>query len=291
MKKCKQDKIMLAAIGVLAVVQILLFIIPVLWVIEQSFNNYHAYIIDPFSFPKKFRFENYSAALKNMKIDVYKNGRLVRYNIVSMTGYSLLIALFRPFLTTAVSVMLSYVVEKYSNWRICRIIYALNLITIILPIYGGLPSGLRLHKALGTYDSLTYLLVGYTGMGMGIILYGNAFGAMPTAYKEAATIDGAGHFMIMFKIYFPLIFPLAAANYIMNFMGFWNDYSLNVVWLPSYPNLAYGVFIYQSNASIMGASVPELLAGMVALAIPSTILWACSQKLVSSKLAMGGLKG
>jgi ABC-type glycerol-3-phosphate transport system permease component len=162
---------------------------------------------------------------------------------------------------------------------------------MILPIYGSLPASLQLYKSLGLYDNLGFLFVGTTGVGMGIILYGNAFGAMPTAYKEAAVIDGAGHFTIMWKIYMPLIFPLAAANYIMNFMGFWNDYSLNVIWMPSYPNLAYGVFIYQSNASLLGASVPELLAGMVALAIPSVILWICSQKLISTKLAMGGIKG
>ena len=291
MKICKQDKIFLIAIAVLAVIQIALFVVPLLWVLMQSVNTYKQYILNPFAFPKKAVWSNYSVALKNLSIDVYDNGKLIRYNALNMTMFSFIIAFAQPFMSTLGAISFSYVITKYSHLRICRIISAVNLVVMILPIYGALPAALRLYRALGLYDNLGYLLVGYTGMGMTLILYGGAYKGMPTAYKEAATIDGAGHFTIFVKIYLPLILPLAAANFVLSFLSSWNGYEINVVWLPSYPNLSYGAFMYQSSAALLGASIPELLAGMVILAIPSFIIWMLSQKLVSQKMAIGGLKG
>ena len=295
MKRCKQDKIFLTIIAVFAVLQMVLLLVPFIWVVMQSLNTYYKYLLDPFSFPDiaGAGFKNYAQALKNMNIEVYEEGRgLIRYNIVSMTMFSFVIAFFSPLISTTVTMLLSYIVCKYNHWKICKIIYAVNLFTMILPIYGSLPSVLMIHKALGTYNNLVpFLLVGSTGLGMNLILFYGAFKGLPNEYKEAATLDGAGHYTVMFKIYLPMIFPLFAAVFLLAFMGSWNDYMLNVTWLPSYPNLAYGVFMYQERATLMGASVPELLAGLVALAIPSIILWTASQKLISSKMAIGGLKG
>lgn len=291
MKRTKQDRAVLIAIGVLAVVQMALFVIPILWVLIQSINTYYQYIVNPFGLPKRLVFGNYLEALKNLNINVYTGGKLINYNAVNMTMFSFIIALAEPLVAVIINMTFAYVLTKYSHWRYCQIISAVNIIVMILPIYGALPAALRLYKALGLYDNLLFLLFGHTGMGMTLILYGGAYKGMPTAYKEAATIDGAGHFLIMLKIYMPLILPLASAQFIMAFLGKWNDYNTNVVYLPSYPNLSYGAFMYQTNATGLGASMPELLAGMVILAIPSFIIWGFSQKLVSQKMSIGGLKG
>ena len=222
-KRSIQDRLVLIAIGVLAVVQMALFVVPILWVLMQSVNTYYQYIVNPFGLPKEFVFENYFEALKNLNIDVYSNGRLINYNAVNMTVFSFIIAFAEPFLATVINMTFAYVLTKYSHWKYCQIISAINLVVMILPIYGTLPASLKLYNALGFYDNLLFLLVGHTGMGMTLILYGGAYKGMPTAYKEAAYIDGAGHFEIMLKIYMPLILPLASAQFIMAFLGKWND--------------------------------------------------------------------
>ena len=88
-----------------------------------------------------------------------------------------------------------------------------------------------------------------------------------------------------------MIFPVIFAYFMINFIGAWNDYELTIVWLPSYPNLAYGVYMFQLLATKNGTSVPEILAGFIIVAIPTTILWSLSQKAIMSKMAIGGLKG
>lgn len=268
-----------------------LLLIPLIWFVIQSFNSYYNYLIDPFSFPSKPEFNNYAAVFQKLNLKIYKDGRLIEFTALNMLSYSLIIATVSAFLSVFVSLVLGYVIAKFRHVKICRWIYNVNLFTMILPVIGSLPSALLVHRAIGTYDNLTFLLVGYTGLGMNLLLFYNAFKGMPDAYREAAEIDGANMLTIMVRIYMPLALPLFFALFFMSFMTVWQDYSINVVWLPSYPSLAYGMFRFQSFATLMGASAPEIMAGFVLLSLPLLILWTCSQKLISSKMQMGGLKG
>ena len=64
-----------------------------------------------------------------------------------------------------------------------------------------------------------------------------------------------------------------------------------VVYLPSYPTLAYGVYYFQENASLFGVSEPVKQAGFIIMAIPTALIWIVSQKFISDKVTVGGLKG
>ena len=125
---------------------------------------------------------------------------------------------------------------------------------------------------------------------MSFLIFRSAFKAMPREYKEVASIDGAGHFTIM-MIYVRLLMPLFIAYLMLGFVGNWNDYMTNVIWLPSYPNLAYGIYVFQNNATIYGFTVPEILAGFIIVAIPAVILWTVAQKFVGDRIVAGSFKG
>lgn len=300
MKKNKiKDKnatniIFMSVMGVFALIQVLLLLIPLCWAVIQSFNDAYHYVLNPFSLPSKlFDFSNYATAFKNLNITINSPSRgKVNFNIFNMTGFSFIIAFTRAFMSTLVTAFLAYALSKYRHWRICRIIYVVNIFVMIFPVIGSLPASLELNKAIGRYNNIVFfLLTGYTGTGMYLMMFYGAFKGLANDYKEAAMIDGAGHYTIMLKVYFPMILPLFASHFILGFMGAWNDYMTTVIWLPSYPNLAYGVFMFETLSDLNGNSTPELLAGFIIVAIPTAILWAFSQKMVSSKLAVGGLKG
>ena len=90
---------------------------------------------------------------------------------------------------------------------------------------------------------------------------------------------------------FPLIVPTAAVLFILSFLSCWTNYIDFLVWFPSYPNLAVGMYMFQYNASLYMVGTPIVLAGFTVLAIPTTILYLLSQKLIMSKFNVGGLKG
>ena len=103
-------------------------------------------------------------------------------------------------------------------------------------------------------------------------------------------MDGASQFTVMWRIVIPMVIPTAVAQYLLAFIGQWNDYMDVVTWLPSYPNLAFGMFLFQNEAARYGVGMPHILAGFVIVAIPTSIMWICGQKVITSKLMVGGLK-
>ena len=296
-KLAKADIIMLGVIGALILLHCILMLVPFIWSVTESFNDYYSYIINPFSFPKPKSFNdlfaNYSVAFKKLNITVNSPSRgKVQFNIFNMSVYSFIIAFGITFMQTLVSSVNGYVISKYKHWRVSRIIANVNIFLLVFTTVGSLPASLQLYKAIGMYNNLIpFILLGHYGAGMHMIMFSGAFSALPNDYKEAATIDGAGHYTVMFRIYYPMVIPLWASVFLLGFIGHWNDYMLCVMYLPSYPNLAYGMYMFQTLATSYGYSVPEILAGCIIVAIPTAILWISTQKLITSKLTVGGLKG
>ena len=123
-----------------------------------------------------------------------------------------------------------------------------------------------------------------------MLIYG-AIKAVSGSYVDAAKIDGAGHFTIMLKICLPMVFPLMFCLFMIHFTGVWNDYSTILVYLPSTPNLAYGLHLFRSTASSgKGITEPQQLAAYVLVAIPSAIFWCFGQRFVLDNYTVGGLK-
>jgi ABC-type maltose transport system permease subunit len=50
------------------------------------------------------------------------------------------------------------------------------------------------------------------------------------------------------------------------------------------------MYMFQAEASRYGAGMPHILAGFVVVAIPTSALWIMGQKLITSKMMVGGLK-
>jgi multiple sugar transport system permease protein len=57
-----------------------------------------------------------------------------------------------------------------------------------------------------------------------IFLFKQSFDMLPTEYEDAAKMDGAGIFTIIFRVYGPLLKPPIVALVIISFLGIWNDY-------------------------------------------------------------------
>ncbi len=269
-----------------------LILLPLFWVIYTSLNDLYSYMMNPLSFPEELQFVNYVRAFNGLSISVWDNeaARIIEYDIYGMFGYSVIISGVTAFLTVLASALLGYTTAKY-KFRGNNLLVSINLLTMTLPIYGALSSQLMIFKALNLYDNLLpYLLVGHTGFGMQFLIYRGAFKGLPNEYKEAASLDGAGHFTVM-TIYFRLLMPLFVAYLMLGFVGNWNDYMKCVVWLPSYPNLAYGIYVFREFGTIQGFTTPEMLAGFVIVAIPSVLLWTISQRFVGDRIVAGSLKG
>ncbi|WP_251617471.1 carbohydrate ABC transporter permease [Pumilibacter muris] len=270
-------------------------IFTLVWMLYTSFKTEFEYIVDAFAFPKqigKIGFSNYSEMFKIFEMKTLKNGAEVVYRFPHMFGYSLIWALLTSLVNVFFTTLVAYVVAKYKFFG-RNFLYALGIFVMITPIVGNLPSAMQVKQALGIYNNiwLTILTSPQTVFsGVHFMLMHAAFKHISWNYAEAAFIDGASHYRVMFQIMFPLVLPTCVVLYVLNFLGAWNDYSTFIIWLPSYPTLAYGMLYFQSQSSKYGATMPVIMAGFTIVAIPNIVLYLLSQNLIMSKFSVGGLK-
>ena len=122
-----------------------------------------------------------------------------------------------------------------------------------------------------------------------MLLYG-AFKELPWDYAEQVFVDGGNHYTAFIRMYLPMILPTSMVMFVLSFLGAWNDYSTFMMWLPSTPNLAYGLYMLKANSKV-SLSTPALMAGFTLIVIPTVVIYVASQKLILSKFTVGGLKG
>ena len=288
-------RIFFAVIGALLLIVAVSFIYPIFWMIINSFKDEFDYGMNLFNFPTKWMWSNYIEVVKFIKIEKTVVGQGTRYIYLGEMIYNTLFrCIVENFIGLYFTVTCAYALARF-EFPGKKFIYKLCIVIMIVPIIGNMPSALQVHKALGTYDNMYTRLIGApaTIFSMNyLILYG-AFKALPQAYSEAAEIDGAGRFTVMMKIMIPMQMPLCVTFFVLNFLGIWNDYATSLVYLPSYPNLAYALYQFResSTSGASGATSAMILAGYALIMVPTALLYLACHKFINSKIVVGGLKG
>ena len=110
-------------------------------------------------------------------------------------------------------------------------------------------------------------------------------------YEQAAKIDGANNFFILIKIILPLVRNIFFTVMLVNFIAFWNDYQVPLMYMPSYPTLAYGMYILANTKENGLSTVPMRMTGAMLLFLPILAVFIIFQNRLLGNLTMGGIKG
>jgi ABC-type glycerol-3-phosphate transport system permease component len=207
-----------------------------------------------------------------------------------MLTNSFILASAKPFFGLLSVILCSYVVAKY-DFAIRKLLYNINIFVMVIPIVGSLANTLLIYKDLHIYNNLwMYIILPGGPFGFNFLLLYGAFKRIPDSYSEAVFLDGGGHFTVLFSVIIPMMMPTFVALYILAFIGGWNDYSASLIYLPSTPTLAYGLYVFQYDAAKYEATLPEILAGFAICSIPSVVLFCGFQNIITKSLTIGGLK-
>ncbi len=162
------------------------------------------------------------------------------------------------------------------------------------PFFGGnyvFTGGTGLFDCYGTY----ILLFGPCLNVMGTFLVKQQIEALPNSYEEAAKVDGAGFFRIVFVIVLPLVKPMLAFIAINTSIGCWNNWATPFYYTESadLQTIASAISRQSIFAGREGTIVdyPAIMSYSLLLTIPSVILFFCFQKYIIQGLVHVGLKG
>jgi multiple sugar transport system permease protein len=145
--------------------------------------------------------------------------------------------------------------------------------------------------SLGLYDSIWALIIFHTAFqtGFATLFLRNFVVALPNELFEAARLEGAGEFAIIWRIIVPLLRPAFAGLSVLVFTFVWNDYfwALVLVQSDAAKPLTLGL------AGLKGEWLTAwnlISAGSLAAALPPVALFFLTQKHFVAGLTVGAVK-
>lgn len=175
-------------------------------------------------------------------------------------------------------------------------------ITITLYFTGGLIPTFLVVQGTGLLDSMWSLIIPNIIWTFDAILMRNFFEGVPAELHEAAIVDGANEFKILYKIYIPLSTSAIATIALFYAMGQWNSYLLPSIYITTYEKLPLPVILRDmlmddtsaNPQSLAGTQItPEALknATVFISILPFLALYPYLQKYFVKGLTMGAVKG
>ncbi len=160
-------------------------------------------------------------------------------------GKSFLISLVRVLVGVPVNMILTILVayplsRSKHDFRARDFFAWFFLITVLFS--GGLIPWYMVIRETGLIDSFWALIIPGALPVFNVILLANSFRSIPKELEEAAAMDGAGHWTILFKILLPMSLPVLATVTLFVAVGHWNAWFDGLILMNSpakYPLQSY----------------------------------------------------
>ena len=154
---------------------------------------------------------------------------------------------------------------------------------LIVPMY-------RLMLVFGWVDRLEALIIPWLFTAYGTFLLRQFFMSVPRDLEDAALIDGASHWGILFRIFLPLARPAIATLATFAFLYAWNSFlwPLIIISSPSRKVVTQGLIDLQA---LYAARVDLIMAGSTLAVLPTLIVFLFAQRYFIEGIATSGLAG
>ena len=286
-RRSTSEKIIFGAVFVVFLFYAATLVYPFVWILINSFKIGVDYSINislrqPFALPETWTFDNYVYAFNKMEYnDVTFVGMII--NSVWYTGVT-------AFNGVIVSTLIGYALSKF-RFRGRNLMFGVAIFSMTIPIIGTLGAAFRLYSDLGLQDNPLFAVVSSLGgIGMGFFIMYGFFSNVSWSYAEAVYIDGGGDFIVLFKVMMPIAFAPMSVLFILSAIGSWNDYMTILLYLPSYPTIASGLYGIEQTL-IRTGNTPVYFAALLISIIPVIMLFTTCSDLIMKNFTVGGLKG
>lgn len=164
------------------------------------------------------------------------------------------------------------------------------LLTLMVPFAVLIVPMYRLMITFGWVDKLTALIVPWLFTAYGTFLLRQFFMGLPRDLEEAAMIDGAGRWGILFRIAMPLARSAMATLATFGFLYAWNSFlwPLIIISNPENKVVTQGLMDLQA---LYAARVDLIMAGSVLAVLPTLIVFLLAQRYFIEGIATTGLAG
>ena len=137
------------------------------------------------------------------------------------------------------------------------------------------------------------LILLYLGGALGVNtwLMKGFFDTVPRELDESATVDGATHAQVFFRILLPLVAPILAVTALLAFIGTINEFLIATVFLTDGGAKTLSVGLYGLVAGERDSNFGMFCAGTLLTAIPTVAVFQLLQRYIVDGLTAGAVKG
>lgn len=284
-QKSASEKVVFGIMFVLLSLWAASLLYPLVWLLTNSLKHNLFYIEDlskGLALPASgyWEFENYIEAFQGIKYNDTTFFGMI-FNSVWYCVLSIVVNMFFSCCT-------GYALCKY-KFRGRDFIYGTAIVCMTLPIFGTGGATYTFYYVTGMYNTPMYVIFSSLGsFGMRFLMLYGFFKSVSWEYAEAVFIDGGNDYTVFFKIMIPLAFPMIITLSITGFIQAWNAYEAFLIYMPSYPTLAVGIYKVSENFE---SDKPVYYASMIISMIPVIAVFIAFSDTMMKNFSVGGLKG
>lgn len=250
---------------------------PIFIVFNGSFKGNEEYMYSGiFELPKKFTLINYQQVIEKGKMFLaFKN--------------TIILIVISVFLSVMLGSMVAYVLGRF-NFKYKKLILLLFLIPTFIPSITTQVATFSIIKGLGLFNTRLAAILIYAGADITqIYIFLQFMDNIPYSLDESATIEGASYFKIYRSIILPQLKPAMATVIILKVIGIYNDMLTPYLYMPksSLKTVSTALMSFSSDQNsqwnIMGA-------GIIAVMIPTLVLYLFLQKFIFAGITDGAVK-
>jgi multiple sugar transport system permease protein len=225
----------------------------------------------------RFHWENFVVAMTKVPFSRY-------------LANTLIIVLFGTIGTVISCVLVAYGFARFRAPGL-NILFLILLSTVMLPPQVTLIPTFVLFQKIGWYDTFLPLIVpAFFANAWDVFLLRQFFMTLPTELDDAARIDGAGPFGILWHVIIPQSYPVIATVTIFSILYAWNDFYAPLIYLQSQEHWTIALGLQSFNA-IYTKQAHLLMAASLLMIIPPILLFFFAQKLFIQGVVISGIKG
>lgn len=230
----------------------------------------------PFLFPTDPQWQTYSEA--------WTSGHLGRY-------------LFNSFVVVTIVVVAQLLTSIFAAYAFAfldfpfkRTLFFVFLATLMVPFEVVFFTNFNTVSDLGLYNTYAGLALPFLATGFGAFLIRQAFLTTPTDLRDAAQLDGYGHWRFMWRVAVPLARPAIAALAVFAFLAAWGEYLWPLIITADSEYRTVQVGLRQLQRSSID-QINVTFAGIVLASLPLFVLLIVFQKQLVRGLTAGAVKG
>ena len=267
-----------AALSILTVVVAILWAFPLYWALVTTFKPEQDVVQPGIEWwPRRPTLEAYSHVLFQTKIGLwYLN--------------SLITSLATTLLVLMMSASAGYAISQM-NFPGRRALWWVILASFMVPIPALIVNHFVLMSQMGLLNTWAGVILPQLIAPVTVIIYKQFFDSVPKDFREAAIMDGATQWQLLFRLYLPMNWGITTALGIITFIGAWNAFlwPFLAVTTENMMNVTVGI---TQVTDAFGVKYARQLASAVLAGLPVAAVYLIFQRRVTQAIMLtAGIKG